>query len=87
MAIVVAMENLCFSVVSAVLFLWIERYVIRVTLSVLFPLALYWLAFQAVSGGHDFWDIRLIGPVALGGFCGAHMKSLLSLVRKARSTV
>lgn len=83
MAVVVAMENFCFSVVLAVLFLWIKRYVIRVTLSVLFPLAIYWLAFQAVSSGQDFWDIRLIGPVALGGFCGAHMKSLLLLVRSA----
>ena len=87
MSVVAVMENFCFSVVSAVLFLWIKRYVIRVTLSVLFPLALYWLAFQAASGGREFWDIRLIGPVALGGFCGAHMKSLLSLVRKARSNV
>jgi len=87
MVVLVAMENFCFSVVSAVLFLWIRSYVIRVPLSVLFPLALYWFAFQAVSSGQDFWNIRLIGPVALGGFCGAHMKSLLSLVRKVRSNV
>jgi hypothetical protein len=78
---VVATKDFLFGFVLAMPFMWINRYVLRTSLSMLVPLAIYWWFLWQLSAPVDVLFNRHAFVLFLGGLCAAQMKLIWTLVR------
>jgi hypothetical protein len=67
--------DIFFGALISLLFIWVRPYILRVVLSVIAPIIVYWLMTLPISHASDQpWNYPALFRATIGGLLGAHLR-------------